>query len=297
MESKHDDGLPGWAHIDFHEIEMGDRIGGGGVGVIYKGVFRNQPVALKTLFDARQGDELTKEYMDELLVMSQVKHSNIVTFLGASMVPPNLCFVMECCDNSLYNILHVDKQEFKHHDIMQMAVDIGSAMEYLHSLKPAIIHRDLKSHNVLMASDGKLKVCDFGLVKVKNTQAGTPAYMAPELLENKPFNKSVDVYAFGILLNELFVSEIPFVGLDIPRIRERVVNGERPYVATYRIPPAALRLAEHCWHQAPSSRPDMGEVVDELLNIYDALPEEMHTEALSRQGSGGDALDALFGGK
>jgi serine/threonine protein kinase len=58
-------------------------------------------------------------------------------------------------------------------------IDIASAMEYLHSLNPAIIHRDLKSHNVLRSHDGVYKVCDFGLVKVKHTTAGTPAYMAP----------------------------------------------------------------------------------------------------------------------
>jgi serine/threonine protein kinase len=156
MESKQgEDGLPGWAHIDFDELEVGDKIGGGGVGIIYKGYFKNQQVALKTLFDARASEELTKEYMDELLVMSQVKHSNIVDFLGASMVPPNLCFVMEMCENSLYNILHTERQMFNEHDTIQMAVDVGSAMEYLHSLKPAIIHRDLKSHNVLRAMDGR----------------------------------------------------------------------------------------------------------------------------------------------
>ena len=57
-------------------------------------------------------------------------------------------------------------------------IDIGSAMEYLHAQKPSIVHRDLKSHNVLRAYDGGLKVCDFGLVKAKSSQAGTPAYMA-----------------------------------------------------------------------------------------------------------------------
>lgn len=119
-EGKCDDG---WNHLDFErDIEIGDRIGGGGVGVIYKGWFHDEPVALKTLFDPRVDDKLKKEYMDELLVMSKVKHSNIVSFLGACMVPPNLCFVMELCDNSLYHLIHVDRVQYSEADYVRFAV-------------------------------------------------------------------------------------------------------------------------------------------------------------------------------
>lgn len=99
------DGEAGWMHIDFErEVQLGDLIGGGGVGMIYKGWYKDEQVALKTLFDSRIGEDLKREYMDELLVMSKVKHSNIVKFLGACMKPPNLCFVMEMCECSLYGI-------------------------------------------------------------------------------------------------------------------------------------------------------------------------------------------------
>ncbi len=112
----------GWANVEFSEIELGERIGGGGVGIIYKGWFRDQPVALKTLFDARIGADLKQEYMDELLVMSKVEHSNIVKFLGACMTPPNLCFIMELCDTSLFNLLHVDRVRFTMQDNIQILV-------------------------------------------------------------------------------------------------------------------------------------------------------------------------------
>ncbi len=124
-ESKHDDdscSLQGWSNIAFSEIELGDRIGGGGAGVIYKGWFQDKPVALKTLFDARIGQDLKQEYMDELLVMSKVKHSNIVKFMGACMVPPNLCFIMELCECSVYQLLHVDKVQFSMRENIQLAV-------------------------------------------------------------------------------------------------------------------------------------------------------------------------------
>jgi serine/threonine protein kinase len=124
--SKRDDdydcGLQGWANVAFGEIELGDRIGGGGVGIIYKGWWKDEPVALKTLFDARIGQDLKQEYMDELLVMSKVQHSNIVKFLGACMTPPNLCFIMELCETSLFHLLHVQKVQFSMQENMQMLV-------------------------------------------------------------------------------------------------------------------------------------------------------------------------------
>ena len=117
-----DGGLVGWANINFNEIELGDRIGGGGVGIIYKGWWKDEPVALKTLFDARIGADLKQEYLDELLVMSKVEHSNIVKFMGACMTPPNLCFIMELCDTSLFSLLHTDKTRFTMQDNLQILV-------------------------------------------------------------------------------------------------------------------------------------------------------------------------------
>ena len=125
-------------------------------------------------------------------------------------------------------------------------IDVASAMEYLHSLRPCIIHRDLKSLNVLRSKQGSLKICDFGLVTTRNTQAGTPAYMAPELILNQTFNKSVDVFSFGILLCEMYSRVVPFVGVDSFEIRERIVAGERP-VISYSCPQKCAKLIKQCW--------------------------------------------------
>jgi serine/threonine protein kinase len=114
--------IPSWANVDFHEIEVGDRLGGGGVGIIYQGHWKGQDVALKTLFDSRISADLKKEYMDELLVMSKLNHSNIVKFLGACMTPPNLCFIMELCDRSLFTMLHIDRVQFSMPEKFQTAV-------------------------------------------------------------------------------------------------------------------------------------------------------------------------------
>lgn len=114
----------GWKHIEFDEVELGDIIGGGGVGVIYMGWYRDKTVALKTLFDPRVDESLKQEYLDELLVMSKIKHSNIVSFMGACLTSPHLFFMMELCENSLYTLLHVDRCVFSERELMRIAVSI-----------------------------------------------------------------------------------------------------------------------------------------------------------------------------
>eukprot|EP00607_Mallomonas_marina_P010692 CAMPEP_0182421992 /NCGR_PEP_ID=MMETSP1167-20130531/7586_1 /TAXON_ID=2988 /ORGANISM="Mallomonas Sp, Strain CCMP3275" /LENGTH=313 /DNA_ID=CAMNT_0024599681 /DNA_START=112 /DNA_END=1053 /DNA_ORIENTATION=- len=288
--------LPEWSLLDFEkDIELGDIIGGGGVGVIYRGWFRGEEVALKALFDPRVDEKLKQEYLDELLVMSKLKHSNIVEFLGACMTPPNLCFVMEVCEDSLYQLLHVKRVEFTEKETLQMALDIASAMEYLHAQRPCIIHRDLKTHNVLKAFNGAMKLCDFGLVRIRNTRAGTPAYMAPELIEGRSFNRSVDVFAFGVFLNELFTQRIPFYGVPIDELRERVVEGDRPPLATWGNP-RIVQMITKCWHVDPDERMEFTEIVDELIDVLDNTKEHSCTEEvkLSDGQYEGDALDILM---
>ena len=128
MSEEKDRGLEGeggWREIAYGEVELGEIIGGGGVGVIYMGWYKDKAVALKTLFDPRVDDKLKQEYLDELLVMSKVKHSNIVSFMGACMTSPHLFFMMELCENSLYNILHVDRVSFSERENMRIAVSLS----------------------------------------------------------------------------------------------------------------------------------------------------------------------------
>lgn len=295
-EGKRDDReeslIPSWANVPFSEIELGERISGGGVGIIYHGYWRDQPVALKTLFDARISSDLKKEYMDELLVMSKLNHSNIVKFLGACMSPPNLCFIMELCEGSLFQRIHVDRVGMTLAEKFQAAIDIASAIEYLHSLSPPIIHRDLKTHNILRSFDGSYKICDFGLVCNKNVTAGTPAYMAPELLDNRSYTKSVDVYAFGILLWEIFAEEIPFNRCDVPEIRNRVLAGKRPAIPSYGFPNRVAALITRCWDQDSLERPNFTEVVDELFELEKTVQDTRHTENM--KDSFGDILDGYM---
>ena len=109
-----------------------------------------------------------------------------------------------------------------------------------------------------------------------------------ELLENKPFNKSVDTYAFGVLMWEMFTGEIPFYMIDIRDLTERVISGQRPRMPSYGIPAKLAALINKCWHHNPVERPDFTSIVDLLLEVVDEMPDSTYTDSLVGTG---DALD------
>lgn len=253
------DGTP-WEVADMDDVEIGERIGGGGFAIVYEGYWKGQHVALKTLFDPRVDDKLKKEFMDELHVMSSLKHPNVVELFAANVKPPKMLFIMELCDRSLYQLLHLTNEKLEVENLVQMAKDFAAGMAYLHRQKPPIIHRDIKSPNLLLTIDLRIKLCDFGLVTTRITTAGTPSYMAPELLKNKPFSKEVDVYAFGIVLWEIFSREVPWNAMDPHEIRDRVVKGERPEIPRFDVPEDIRELIQSSWAQDPKDRKPFEEI-------------------------------------
>jgi serine/threonine protein kinase len=129
-----------------------------------------------------------------------------------------------------------------------------------------ILCRDIKPSNILLDRAWKVKVCDFGLATSQKSGAGTPNYMAPELLQEASYTDKVDVYAFGVLLNELLARTSPFAGLDPARVTDLVVSGQRPDLAS-KAPAALLDIVAACWHADPNQRPDFKQAQELLAAV------------------------------
>jgi serine/threonine protein kinase len=158
---------------------------------------------------------MEKEFAHEVYIMRKIRHKNIVRFLGACTKPKTLCIVTEFMKNgSVYDFLHKRKGSFKLSSLLKAAVDISKGMDYLHQNR--IIHRDLKSANLLMDEHELIKVADFGVARVKaesgvmTAETGTYRWMAPEVIEHKPYDSKADVFSFGIVLWELLTGKIPY---------------------------------------------------------------------------------------
>jgi len=203
--------------INFDELEEGDLVGSGGYGSVYKGFWKGTEVAIKTIGQQRHLEngfsgssssfdalprEVVRGFADEIRMMSRLRHPNVVLFMAACTKPPRLCIVMEFMSlGSLYDLLQNELIP----DIpmglrMRMGFQPAKGMHFLHS--SGIVHRDLKSLNLLLDAKWNVKVSDFGLtalkdsVRSKETVLGSVPWMAPELLEDQsgPDFMLCDVY-------------------------------------------------------------------------------------------------------
>ncbi|XP_063942444.1 probable serine/threonine-protein kinase SIS8 isoform X2 [Daucus carota subsp. sativus] len=180
--------------IPWEDITLGERIGLGSYGEVYRGDWHGTEVAVKKFLDQELTGESLEEFKSEVGIMKRVRHPNVVLFMGAVTRPPNLSIVTEFLPRgSLYRLIHRPNNQLDVRRRLRMALDAARGMNYLHNCTPVIVHRDLKSPNLLVDKNWVVKVCDFGLSRMKKgtflssrSTAGTAEWMAPEVLRNEP---------------------------------------------------------------------------------------------------------------
>jgi len=149
-----------------------------------------------------------------------------------------------------------------------MMIDAAKGIEYLHQYDPTIIHRDLKTQNLLVDEFWRVKVCDFGLSRIKASETmsrlGTLHYSAPEVLRGDRYTEKADVYSFGIVMWEMLTFSIPYEGYPPLKIASDVAYHKlRPEIKD-TFPKPLSSLMQMCWDENPESRPDFSEIVERL---------------------------------
>jgi len=152
--------------VTIDDIALGEKIAQGGFSVIHKGRLNGTPVAIKKIFDPRLTDELLQEIQNEIVMQSILRHPNIAILMGVIPQIPDIYIIFEhVSQGSLFDLLHMKKQQLnlEVEEKIRIARDVAIVFEYMHHL--GIVHRDVKSHNVLVDDNFNVKVCDFGLAK------------------------------------------------------------------------------------------------------------------------------------
>ncbi|KAL4444223.1 hypothetical protein ABPG75_011960 [Micractinium tetrahymenae] len=294
--------------VRWDELQLEAPIGQGSFGWVYKGVWNETQVAVKVLIQSGQveegggielPDEVMQELLEEAVVMSHIRSSHCVNFLGICMVPP--CIVLEyCAQGSLFGLLHRARHEpdlarqLSWSRRLQMALDAATGMLYLHRRTPPIIHCDLKSPNLLVDENWRVKVTDFNLSKTVKPAgeasvgevASNPLWLAPEIFRGEKPTAASDVFAFAVVCYELLTWRLPWAGETLFKIPRRMLSGERPAIP----PPAELpgadagplvgletyiALIQKCWAAEPGDRPTFAEIVPKLRELVNAAGQQL----------------------
>ena len=232
---------------------------------MYKAKWRRRTVAVKVCLG-----NLVIEFSREIQILTSLPpHPHVLTFFGVALSSDaiNTYIIAELAPNgSLHDYLHVKKEKPSPDQSIGWAQQIANGMQHLHSNN--IVHRDLKSGNILLASGLLAKVCDFGTARslTKTTvtnQAGTFRWMAPEIVDDveASINKMCDVFSYGMVLYEIFDHKIPYADLSSnARVGMAVLQGKRPPIPA-SLPKFLHPLLKACWEKDPNKRPQFGAIV------------------------------------
>ncbi|ELP89896.1 interleukin-1 receptor-associated kinase, putative [Entamoeba invadens IP1] len=272
--------------IDYHELTEDKKLGQGSFGIVYKGTFRGNDVAIKkmkTIID----DNILDEFAKEVSMLDKFRSEYIVHFYGAVFIPNKLCMVTEfAAFGSLQDLMkHKTSQEIDMKMRVKMLLDAAKGISYLH--ENGILHRDVKPDNILVVSLDKnskvnAKLTDFGSARNVNMMMtnmtftkgiGTPKYMAPEVLKHQKYKKQADVFSFAITMYEVFgwCEAYEHQKFKYPwKIAQFVIKGNH-LKRNEQITEEQYTLIDKCWRYDEINRisvSEIGESLEKMIHSF-----------------------------
>ena len=280
--------------MNYGRYKVLEELGQGSMGIVYKAHDPNLDLnlAVKVLRpECLQGESLVKRFIAEARVLGRLDHPNIVRVYNVDEDQGTVYIAMELLEGEGLNDL-AKRKRFSPGEIAELGAKIAEGLGYAHS--KGIVHRDVKPGNILVRSDGKPKITDFGIARIEDTaehlrtQAGevlgTPAYMSPEQVLSEPVDGRSDLFSLGIILYELCAGERPFRGDSLGAVFQAITQAT-PVPLTERnpeIPTAFAEVVERCLRRVPADRFQSGEDLAAALRgcFREESPVEPATKTL-----------------
>eukprot|EP00752_Nemacystus_decipiens_P017025 g15243.t1 len=301
--------LTAWVEIDFDkdlDFEGSIRLGSGGFGEVRTAKWNESDVAVKHLLADGLRREDIRALRKEIRIHASLRFDHVIQLYAASTIAPHLCMVVELASGgSLWQYLHSTREPLPHAQQTAFLYDIARGMSFLH--KKGILHRDLKSANVLVFANHRLKLCDFGLSRIKEESSsrskagavGTFQWLSPEEMDDGPANELTDVYSFGVVCFEVATRVEPFKGRKPAQVMRAVLfRNERPEIpGGASASPDVLPLMERCWKQDPAERPEgFAPVVQELAGVVKRVGDPRNRNSDANDGTSSPVVKYSGGG-
>jgi len=254
--------------IPHYDLLFNGVVDEGSFGVVYRGTWRDGSVAIKTLKSSN--DETHQEFLREADILSRLRSPNIVQFIGACLERGRESLVMEFMSKgSLFNILKIQSNPFTAAEKKSLALDIANGLRHLHSSK--VLHKDLKSSNVLLDRSGRAKLCDFRIADIRaksvlsiHKESVDHAWMPPEVLKKKgSYTEAADIYSFGVVLWEILTGKNP--GSNHEAMSR--LSTEQHLTIPSTVPKEYADILNGCWAAEPLMRFSLQEIIRRLEQI------------------------------
>ena len=274
--------------------------------IFSKGKLGLVPVIVKVLLESSiHNNTALQEFEREQKVLSRLNHAHILDIMGAGVVPSKVdpsmdrpMIVLESLSGDTLAFHLARKRNFHTKPFtelryLRMAKEFADALYYIHEKADpnfSILHRDLKPANIAFTSNGVLKLIDFGLCVLVNKSnnrndtyqmtgcTGSLRYMAPEVALAKPYNASVDIYAFGMIMYEVVTGSAPFKGMTKEEFYKKVIHGNKQpdlewddYGRKVGMDKCMETLVASCWNLIPSLRPSAEECCNAITELYNQV--------------------------
>uniref|UniRef100_A0AAV1TAI5 Protein kinase domain-containing protein n=1 Tax=Peronospora matthiolae TaxID=2874970 RepID=A0AAV1TAI5_9STRA len=273
------------ARIEHRDVEAVKLLSRGGFGEVWLGLYMNENVAIKRLLSDKKTMQDALAFATEIKVMARLEHPKVVHFIGVSwanaLTIQAVTEFMDCGDlKSLLDSSRASSLTWANLKC-QIAIDIADALVYLHTLNPKLIHRDLKSRNVLIDAHSGAKLSDFGISRNRSFDetmtagVGTARWIAPEVILGGHYTEFADIYSFGVVLSELDTCKAPFHDatntnggkMQDVTILQLVSAGKLQPSFNESCPISIVKLGRACLSFDPVQRPSAIHISYELRKI------------------------------
>ncbi|RPI00171.1 MAG: hypothetical protein EHM72_09990 [Calditrichaeota bacterium] len=271
-----------------------EKLGAGGMGVVYKAHDSklDRDVAIKVLHPSLTSGETDRQrFIVEAKAAAALNHSNIAVIHAIEEFDSQLFIVLEYIHGKeRKEIIAADPIPLRNrvNEMVDWALQIANGLNAAHNR--GIIHRDIKSSNIMLTDDGRIKIMDFGLAKFADgvditkdqTTLGTVAYMAPELIKGKPATPQSDIFSYGVVLYEMLTGKLPFDGEYEAAILYSIMNEEPPPVKTLRpdCPSTLSDVVSKCLEKETKNR---FQTMEDILNALSDDSFHLRKTALSKK--------------